>query len=222
MTDTTGRRYLLIFDCDGVLVDSEPISNRVLAAAISTVGLPMSADQAAASFEGMRLADIQSGIEAQLGKALPAGWLEGFEADRAAAFEKDLTPVPGVDEVLEKATSAGVPMCVASQARREKTMLTLGLTGLGRFFPEAALFSSTMVEHGKPHPGLFLFAAEAMGFDPVDCIVVEDGVLGVEAGRAAGMRVLGYAPAESDPDRLAIKGAEVFRSMVDLPALLDF
>jgi beta-phosphoglucomutase-like phosphatase (HAD superfamily) len=101
-------------------------------------------------------------------------------------------------------------------------MLTLGLTGLGRFFPEAALFSSTMVEHGKPHPGLFLFAAEAMGFDPAECVVVEDGVLGVEAGRAAGMRVLGYASAESDPDRLAIKGAEVFRSMADLPALLDF
>jgi HAD superfamily hydrolase (TIGR01509 family) len=222
VTDTKGRRYLLIFDCDGVLVDSEPTSNRVLAAAISAVGLPMSAEKVADSFEGMRLADIQSGVEGQLGRKLPAGWLARFEADRVEAFEKDLTPVRGVEEALEKAASAGVPMCVASQARREKTMLTLGLTGLGRFFPEAALFSSTMVEHGKPHPGLFLFAAEAMGFDPAECVVVEDGVLGVEAGRAAGMRVLGYASAESDPDRLAIKGAEVFRSMADLPALLDF
>lgn len=111
-------------------------------------------------------------------------------------------------------------MCVASQARREKTALTLGLTGLSRFFSEAVLFSSTMVEHSKPHPGLFLLAAEAMGFDPADCVVVEDGVLGVEAGRAAGMRVLGYAPAGCDPDRLSIKGAETFTSMAQLPARL--
>jgi HAD superfamily hydrolase (TIGR01509 family) len=220
MTDTQGRRYLLIFDCDGVLVDSEPTSNRVLAAAISAVGLPMSAEQVVESFEGMRLADIQSGVEAQLGRKLPAGWLAGFEADRAAAFEKDLAPVPGIDAVLEEAVAAGIPMCVASQARREKTALTLGLTGLSRFFPERVLFSSTMVEQGKPHPALFLLAAETMGFDPADCIVVEDGVLGVEAGRAAGMRVLGYAAAERDLDRLSIKGAEVFGSMADLSALL--
>ena len=222
MTDTKGRRYLLVFDCDGVLVDSEPTSNRVLAAAISAVGLPMRADQVAESFEGMRLADIQSGVEEQLGRKLPAGWLADFEADRAAAFEKHLTPVPGIDAVLEEAVATGIPMCVASQARREKTALTLRLTGLNRFFSEAVLFSSTMVEHGKPHPGLFLLAAETMGFDPADCVVVEDGVPGVEAGRAAGMRVLGYAPAGCDPDRLSKGGAEVFSSMVDLPALLGF
>jgi HAD superfamily hydrolase (TIGR01509 family) len=158
----------------------------------------------------------------ELGRKLPAGWLAGFEADRAAAFEMDLAPVAGIDAVLEEAVAAGIPMCVASQARREKTALTLGLTGLSRFFPEAVLFSSTMVEHGKPHPGLFLLAAEAMGFDPADCVVVEDGMLGVEAGREAGMRVLGYAPAGCDPDRLSIKGAEVFRAMADLPVLLGF
>ncbi len=222
MTDTKGRRYLLIFDCDGVLVDSEPTSNRVLAAAISGVGLPMSAEQVAESFEGMRLADIQSGVEAQLGRKLPAGWLAEFEADRAAAFEKDLAPVSGVEMVLEEALAAGIPVCVASQARTEKTALTLGLTGLSRFFPDAALFSSTMVEHGKPHPELFLLAADTMGFDPADCFVVEDGALGVEAGRAAGMKVLGYAPTEREAVRLSSRGAEVFRSMVDLRALLPF
>lgn len=222
MTDTKGRRYLLIFDCDGVLVDSEPTSNRVLAAAISAVGLPMSVEQVADSFEGMRLADIQSSVEAQLGRKLPAEWLANFEADRSAAFEKDLAPVPGIEAVLEEAVAAGIPMCVASQARREKTALTLGLTALSRFFPEAVLFSSTMVERGKPHPGLFLLAAEAMGFDPADCVVIEDGVLGVEAGRAAGMRVLGYAPVGRDPDRLSRKGAEVFSSMAELPVLVDF
>lgn len=182
----------------------------------------MSAEQVAESFEGMRLADIQLGVEAKLGRKLPAGWLADFEADRAAAFKRDLTPISGIDGVLEEAVAAGIPMCVASQARRKKTALTLGLTGLSRFFPEGVLFSSTMVEHGKPHPGLFLLAAETMGFNPTDCVVVEDGVLGVEAGRAAGMRVLGYAPAGCDPDRLSKRGAEVFRSMVDLPALLDF
>lgn len=222
MTGTGHRKYLLIFDCDGVLVDSEPTSNRVLAAAISAVGLPISADQVAHSFEGMRLADIQAAVEARLGKTLPAGWLADFEADRSSAFEMDLAPVPGVDEALGKMAAAGIQMCVASQARREKTMLTLGLTGLRRFFPEAALFSSTMVERGKPDPGLFLLAADAMGFDPADCVVIEDGVLGVEAGRAAGMRVLGYAPPGCEPKRLSRRGAEVFSSMADLPVLMGF
>jgi HAD superfamily hydrolase (TIGR01509 family) len=220
--DRKGQEHLLIFDCDGVLVDSEPTSNRVLAAAITAVGLPMSADQVADSFEGMRLVDIQTEVERQLGRALPAGWLAGFEADRVAAFEEHLAPVPGVETVLEKAVAAGIPMCVASQARREKTTLTLGLTGLSRFFSETALFSSTMVEQGKPHPALFLLAAGEMGFDPGNRIVIEDGVLGVEAGRAAGMRVLGYSATGADAAQLSEKGAEVFTSMAEVRALLEF
>lgn len=214
------RRYLLIFDCDGVLVDTEPTSNRVLARAITEGGLPMQAKEVAEVFEGMRLADIQAEVEKRLGGPLRRGWLADFEAERAAAFEQGLAPIPGVTEVLASGAAAGAPMCVASQARREKTELTLRLAGLDRFFPAPALFSSTMVERGKPHPDLFLFAAEAMGFEPAECTVVEDGVPGVEAGRRAGMRVLGYGPGLKR-ERLESAGAEVFASMADLHPLFD-
>jgi HAD superfamily hydrolase (TIGR01509 family) len=150
---------------------------------------------------------------------LPEGWLAEFEAERAAAFEKEVAAIPGVADLLSQTRARGVPMCVASQARREKTKLTLGLAGLNHFFPASSLFSSTMVERGKPHPDLFLLAAESMGFEPSECVVVEDGVPGVQAGRRAGTRVLGYAPGSS-AERLAQAGAHVFRSMADLPPLL--
>jgi HAD superfamily hydrolase (TIGR01509 family) len=219
VNDTGPRRYLLIFDCDGVLVDSEATSNRVLTKAITEAGVPMGAQEVAETFEGMRLVDIQAEVEKRLGSRLPPRWLADFEAERAAAFEEGLDPVPGVADVLAKASGAGVPVCVASQARQEKTELTLRLTGLSGFFRPTSLFSSVMVERGKPHPDLFLFAAEAMGFEPADCIVVEDGVPGVEAGCSAGMRVLGYGP-DSRSERLADAGAEVFASMAELPPLL--
>jgi HAD superfamily hydrolase (TIGR01509 family) len=214
------RRYLLIFGCDGVLVDSEPTSNRVLAKAITEAGVPMHAQEVAETFEGMQLADIQLEVSKRLGKRLSPGWLAAFEAERVAAFEQELEPIPGITEVLAKATSIGTPMCVASQARREKTELTLRLTGLSRFFRSTSLFSSAMVERGKPDPALFLFAAAAMGFEPADCIVIEDGLPGIEAGLRAGMRVLGYGPGGRSA-RLAGAGTEVFTSMAELPALLE-
>jgi HAD superfamily hydrolase (TIGR01509 family) len=128
---------------------------------------------------------------------LREGWLADFEAKRAAAFKKGLAAIPGVADALSHARNTGMPVCVASQASREKMELTLGLTGLKDYFPTSSLFSSTMVERGKPHPDLFLLAAESMGFEPTRCIVVEDGVPGVQAGQLAGMRVLGYASGSS-------------------------
>ena len=219
MNDTEARRYLVIFDCDGVLVDSEPTSNRVLAAVITAAGLPMGSAEVALAFEGMRLSDIKTNVEERLGMQLPDGWLAALEAERAAAFEKGLAPIPGVADVLSRASASGTPICVASQASREKMMLTLALTGLKDYFPTSSLFSSTMVERGKPAPDLFLLAAESMGFEPARCIVVEDGVPGVQAGRRAGMRVLGYAPGDS-AKRLTGAGAQTFGSMAELPVLL--
>jgi HAD superfamily hydrolase (TIGR01509 family) len=216
---TKTQRYLVIFDCDGVLVDSEPTSNRVLASAITQAGLSMEPDEVALTFEGMRLRDIQASIERRLGRKLPEGWLADFEARRAAAFEKGLAAIPGVADVLSQVSAAGIPTCVASQASRRKMELTLGLTGLKDYFPTSALFSSTMVERGKPYPDLFLLAAESMGFEPSQCIVVEDGVPGVQAGCQAGMKVLGYAPGDN-ADRLADAGAQVFASMTALAELL--
>jgi HAD superfamily hydrolase (TIGR01509 family) len=215
-----GTGQLVIFDCDGVLVDSEPTSNRVLAAAISEAGLAIHPDEVERQFEAMRLADIQARVEERLGRPLGASWIGDFERRREAAFREGMDPVAGVEEVLRWLRAAGRAICVASQARREKTELTLGLTGLRSYFDDTGLFSSTMVARGKPHPDLFLHAAAAMGFEPARCVVVEDAVPGVEAALAAGMTALGYAPPGSN-DRLARAGARNFTSMAELPGLLS-
>ncbi|MGN6274687.1 MAG: HAD family hydrolase [Solirubrobacterales bacterium] len=211
---------LVIFDCDGVLVDTEPVSNRVMAEAITEAGLPMSADAVADAFEGMRLDDIAAAVEKELGASLPSGWVPAFEERRAIEFRKGVEAVPGVATALDQVAAAGIPICVASQASRQKTELTLGLSGLIDHFEEGALFSSRMVERGKPHPDLFLLAARSMGCEPSETVVVEDGVPGARAGRLAGMTVLGYASSGS-ADRLVAEGATVFRSMTELPSLLS-
>jgi HAD superfamily hydrolase (TIGR01509 family) len=210
---------LVIFDCDGVLVDTEPVSNRVMAESITEAGLAMSAEEVADAFEGMRLDDIADKVEKRLGASLPEDWIPAFEERRAAEFRKGVKAIPGVDDALMRIGGAGVRACVASQASLEKTRLTLGLSGLIERFGEGALFSSRMVERGKPHPDLFLFAARSMECDPADCVVVEDGVLGARAGRLAGMSVLGYAP-DGRGERLKDEGARTFESMAELPALL--
>ncbi|MFN8217263.1 MAG: HAD family phosphatase [Solirubrobacterales bacterium] len=210
---------LVIFDCDGVLVDTEPVSNRVLAEAIGEVGLAMSTEEVTEGFAGMRLDDIAARVEARIGERLPDDWVAAFEARRAAEFRKGVAAIPGVVEALASIGAAGIRTCVASQASRQKMELTLGLSGLIERFEGDALFSSRMVEHGKPHPDLFLLAARSMGSAPAACVVVEDGVLGARAGRLAGMSVLGYA-GDGRGERLAREGARTFESMAELPALL--
>jgi HAD superfamily hydrolase (TIGR01509 family) len=215
-----GESTLVVFDCDGVLVDSEPISNRVMAAAIAELGLTMPVAQVASAFQGKLLSEIAEEVERQLGGTpLPGDWLEVFEQKRAAAFREELEPVAGAREILEALEHARLARCVATQASRAKAELTLGLTGLRHFFADDALFSSRMVARGKPHPDVFLLAARTMGHAPERCVVVEDGVGGALGARAAGMTVLGYAP-DGDGAALREAGAAVFSSMSELPALL--
>jgi len=179
----------------------------------------MSADAVAGAFEGMRLDDIAAAVENELEAALPEGWVPAFEKRRATEFRKGVEAVPAVTSALVRIAAAGIRICVASQASREKTELTLDLSGLIDHFEADALFSSRMVTLGKPHPDLFLHAARSMRFEPDEAVVIEDGVLGVRAGRLAGMKVFGYA-ASGDGARLAGEGATVFRSMSELPSLL--
>jgi len=214
------RVRLVIFDCDGVLVDSEPTSNRVMARAINDAGLSMTCEEVAEAFQGMRLCDMQREVERRLGRTLPATWLEEFERERAAAFEDELAPVDGIAEVLRTVCQAGTLYCVASQASTRKMELTLGLTGLHAFFEAQRIFSSTMVRRGKPAPDLFLHAAAKMGADADRCVVIEDGVAGAQGARRAGMRCLGYAPTQERRDALAAAGAETFSSMSQLTGLL--
>jgi beta-phosphoglucomutase-like phosphatase (HAD superfamily) len=154
---------LVIFDCDGVLVDSEPISNRVLAEALTAEGLPTTLEQALVEYKGLLLSDIVAHAEAKLGRPLPESWVEEYERDRIEGFRRELEPVPGAAEAVERVIAAGLEVCVASQGKLEKTKLTLGLTGLRELFADESLFSAYAVARGKPHPDLFLHAAKSDG-----------------------------------------------------------
>jgi HAD superfamily hydrolase (TIGR01509 family) len=210
---------LVIFDCDGVLVDSEVISNMVLARLLTEEGLPTTLAEARRDYQGLLLTEVFDWAGEKLGRSLPQDLVVRFEGERAEAFHRELRPVRGVAGVVEGVCVAGLAVCVASQGKLEKTRLSLDLTGLRRLFAERALFSAYSVARGKPHPDLFLHAAEAMGADPASCAVVEDTPSGVMAGISAGMRVFGYA-ADSDEQALRQAGAEIFRSMSELPTLL--
>jgi HAD superfamily hydrolase (TIGR01509 family) len=210
---------LVIFDCDGVLVDSEVISNEVLARALTDQGLPTTLAEARRDYQGLLLADIDSRARAKLGRPLATDWLERYERDRAIVFRRELRAVPGVAEAVRRIRAAGVAVCVASQGKLEKTRLSLKLTQLAPLFPDKALFSAYSVPRGKPHPDLFLHAARRMAAETTRCAVVEDTPSGVTAAVAAGMRALGYA-ADSDAAALREAGAEVFGAMEELPGLL--
>jgi HAD superfamily hydrolase (TIGR01509 family) len=210
---------LVIFDCDGVLVDSEVISNDVLARALTAEGLPTTLAQSRRDYQGLLLAEIDSRAQAKLGRPLAKDWLQRYERDRAVVFRRELRAVPGVAEAVRRITAAGVPVCVASQGKLEKTRLSLQLTQLDGLFPDETLFSAYSVPRGKPHPDLFLHAAQAMAAEPSRCAVIEDTPSGVTAAVAAGMRAFGYA-ADSDAAALRQAGAEVFGEMEELPGLL--
>ncbi|WP_193367086.1 HAD family hydrolase [Pelagibius marinus] len=209
---------LVIFDCDGVLVDSEAISNRIMAEAITAAGVPMTYEECRARFVGGALQRVIDTVEQWRGAPLPPGWKDDFEARRNEALRRELTAVPGAAAAVEAIRASETPVCVASSGSLEKMNLTLGLTGLKACFGDN-LFSATMVAHGKPEPDLFLYAAEQMGQVPENCVVVEDSLLGVTAAVAAGMRVLAYT-AETDADALTAAGAQTFENMAELPELI--
>jgi len=209
---------LVIFDCDGVLVDSEAISNRIMAESINAVGVSITYEECRARFVGGTLQRVIDTVEEWRGTPLPPGWRESFEARRNEAFRKELKAVPGAEDVIGILREHAIPFCVASSGSPKKMELTLEITGLRRHFADN-VFSATMVAAGKPAPDLFLHAAEQMGQQPETCVVVEDSLLGVAAGVAAGMRVLAYA-AETDADALKAAGAQPFGDMAELPGLI--
>jgi HAD superfamily hydrolase (TIGR01509 family) len=210
---------LVIFDCDGVLVDSEAISNEVLAHSLTEQGLPTTLAQARRDYQGLLLAEIDSRAQAKLSRPLAEDWLERYEHDRAAAFHRELRAVPGAAETIKRIKAAGVSVCVASQGKLEKTRLSLRLTKLDGLFAENALFSAYSVARGKPHPDLFLHAATRMGAEPAGSAVIEDTPSGVTAAVSAGMRVFGYA-ADSDEQALRRAGAQTLSALDELPTAL--
>jgi HAD superfamily hydrolase (TIGR01509 family) len=207
---------LVIFDCDGVLVDSEPLSNRILAERLTAIGLPTTTEQSIQDYMGRSWKTDQEIIERRLGRPLPDGWVDAYHAEVIAAFGTELEPVAGIADAL---AAIELPSCVASSSAHPRIRAALEATGLLRHF-EGRIFSATDVEHGKPAPDLFLHAARECGTAPERCVVVEDAPPGAEAGRRAGMDVLGYAGLTA-PELLAAEGARVFASMAELPALLN-
>ncbi|MGA5842972.1 HAD family hydrolase [Streptomyces pseudogriseolus] len=212
------RYDLVIFDNDGVLVDSEPLSNRHLAAYLTELGHPTTYEDSIRDYMGSAMHRVHDLIEERTGKRLPADFDDVFHARVFAAFERELRPVPGVADVLEKLAADGVPYCVASSGSHERIRVGHRAAGLNRFFDDGRIFSSQDVGRGKPAPDLFLYAAERMGTTPERCVVVEDSPLGVQAAVAAGMDVYGFTamtPAEK------LSGAtRLFGDMCELSSLL--
>ncbi|MDB5036349.1 MAG: sugar transferase [Chlorobi bacterium] len=206
---------LIIFDCDGVLVDSETIGNRVIAEIIREHGHQMSTDQALATFRGRQMAQCMEIISRLLQRELPEGFLDAMRARMGAALEAEVLAVEGIETALE---AIDLPVCVASSGPVAKIRMTLGRTGLLPRF-EGRLFSSYDIGSWKPAPDLFLHAARTLGADPARCAVVEDSIHGVRAGIAAGMTVFGFATGD-DARLFAAEGARVFARMEELPALL--
>ena len=213
------RYDLVIFDNDGVLVDSEPISNRLLAAYLTELGHPTSYDDSIRDYMGSAMHRVHDLVEERTGRRLPADFDDVFHARVFAAFERELKPVVGAMDVLEKLAADGVPYCVASSGSHERIRVGHRTTGLDRWFDDERIFSSQDVGRGKPAPDLFLYAAERMGVAPARCVVVEDSPLGVAAANAAGMKVFGYA-GMTDPAKLAAADA-VFHDMAALADLID-
>jgi HAD superfamily hydrolase (TIGR01509 family) len=211
---------LVIFDCDGVLVDSETISNDVLARMLTDEGLATTLAESRSAYQGLLLSEVLELAQQKLGRTLAPDWLEQYESVRSEAFRRELRPVPGAAETVKLVCAAGLAICVASQGKLEKTRLSLEITGMRELFPEEALFSAYGVPRGKPHPDLFLHAAAEMGAEPAHCVVVEDTPSGVIAGVSAGMRVFGYA-ADSDEIALREAGATTIHALGELPGYLD-
>lgn len=213
---------LVIFDCDGVLVDSEPISIAVLLDVIGEAGLTLSEEFAYRRFLGISLAATCDILRDEFGLVVDAGTLELIRARLYARFRTELEPIAGIAQALDRLE---VPFCVASSGQPERIRLALGVTGLlPRFEPH--IFSATMVENGKPAPDLFLHAARRMGAVPGDCVVIEDSPAGIEAARRAAMPVLaftGATHARRDDHRAAVAEScadGVFADMAQLPRLV--
>jgi HAD superfamily hydrolase (TIGR01509 family) len=219
VTKDPNRRFdLVVFDCDGVLVDSERLAIRIDAALLERLGWPMSETEIVERWVGRTEAAMRAEIEAHLGRDIGPEW-EASSDEYVRLFATELRPIDGVAAAVDAIQAAGYATCVASSGEHEKIRRNLALTGLRDRFGER-IFSGEDVEHGKPAPDLFLLAAAAMGVAPVRCAVVEDSRPGVAAARAAGMWAFGYTGSVTPAVALEGPTTLVFQDMRDLARLL--
>jgi HAD superfamily hydrolase (TIGR01509 family) len=208
------RFDLVIFDCDGVLIDSERLAVRTESQILTELGWPLSEAEVIDRFVGRSSRYMQTVIEEQLGR--PVDWRNEFERRVREACERELVPVEGVIAALDE---IAVPTCVASSSSHQMLQFKLGLTGMSERFA-GRVYSADDVAHGKPDPAVFLFAAASMGVQPHRCAVIEDSVSGVDAGLAAGMTVFAFSGGVTSAERLERDGVVLFDSMKRLPHLL--
>lgn len=187
---------LVIFDCDGVLVDSEPLSNQVMAEHITRLGWSMGGAESMQRFKGSTMSNVHRAIEDYLGTCVDRAWLDAFREELMDRMRTELCAIPGIKVLISRIESAGFKTCVASQGPHEKMAVSLGATGLFETF-KGRIFSAVDVANPKPAPDLFLHAAAQMDAAPSRCVVIEDSATGVQGALAAGMRVIGYDSEES-------------------------
>jgi HAD superfamily hydrolase (TIGR01509 family) len=214
---------LIIFDCDGVLIDSEVIANRVKADELRQLGYVITTEQMIDRFAGISEQETDAVIQQEYGSDLPENFSRRVQERIFSELRAQLHPIDGINEVLP---ALKIPLCVASSSSLERIRLSLTTTKLLHYF-DTHLFSAHMVHRGKPAPDLFLLAAATMGMAPERCLVIEDSVPGIQAAKTAGMQVFGFYGAShcnaSHPQHLQSHGADrVFSDMRQLPALLPF
>lgn len=208
----------MIFDCDGVLVDSETASNQVLSDNLARHGLQLSLQQCMDLFVGGSMVGVMAKARG-LGAKLPDNWIEEIYEETYTSLENGVDLVPGIPKLLDQLREAQIPFCVASNGSEGKMKITLGQNGLWDEFHPHAMFSAHSLGVSKPEPGLFLAAASHFDVQARDCLVIEDSENGALAAARAGMRCLGFVP-HGTGTRLARHNAEVFRDMTDVPALI--
>ncbi|MDG9686095.1 HAD family hydrolase [Streptomyces sp. DH18] len=212
------RYELVIFDNDGVLVDSEPLANTVLSGYLTELGHPTSYDESLRDYMGSAVHRVHDLVEERTGQKLPEDFDSTLDTRTFAAFQRELVAVDGAEELLGKLVADGVDYCVASSGSHERIRVAHRKTGIDQWFEEEWIFSSEDVGRGKPAPDLFLYAAERMGVAPERCVVIEDSPLGVEAARAAGMDVYGFTSMMPADRLVGVTGH--FSDMAQLPELL--
>ncbi|MEM7092382.1 MAG: HAD family hydrolase [Actinomycetota bacterium] len=217
---TPGERPgLVIFDCDGVLVDSERLTVEVEARMLTELGWPLAVPDVVERFMGGSDASMLAQITERLGSEAAEDFDRRSTEEIVAAFEDRLVAIPGVVDLIDALHDADIPTCVASSGTHRKMNLTLGITGLHDRF-KGRIYSATEVDRGKPAPDLFLHAAAAMDVAPESCAVIEDSRHGVAGAVAAGMTCFGFAGGLSEPAQLAEAGAVLFATMDELRSIL--
>ena len=210
---------LVIFDCDGVLVDSETLENEISARCLTKAGFPITGPQARERFIGLTTQAMMDQVEAELGRKLPMDWAANYHACSHTALAGQVEAIEGVVAAIDALEALGFDTAVASSGEHAKMKITLGRTGLYKRFA-GRIFSAQDVAHCKPAPDVYLLAAKTLGYKPEDCFAIEDSPIGARASVAAGMQTFGYA-AQINPALLIASGvSHVFFDMADLPGLV--